>query len=279
MKHHPFSQPQVTVGAGIFLQLIYLGHYEQWSVFVPLSCELVFMLYLLGLKLFFEQNLFGLGRGGRKADVGAPKLGEHLLDGVDDSTGGGGAGDRNGPGAEAARQNGGAGVDYERLDGAENGRPTALEVRCMACFGCSGVMAGVMTVGVVMRRVHGGTGVIGVDRCGGAGGCDTVVGGKCFVGRNFGGGCGVAVLSVVEVFAADYVALVDRPEIAPRRKPERIISVRETLQAPSKFFYITLGSSNQRYQASRAIAALHIPLSRSNLRSESSVRSTMSDEM
>ncbi len=35
-----------------------------WSVFFPLFSELVFITYLASLKLYYEEDLFGLGRGG-----------------------------------------------------------------------------------------------------------------------------------------------------------------------------------------------------------------------
>lgn len=95
-KHH---KKQGTVAGGVSLQLLYLHHYGMWAVFYPLFAELVFILYLAGLKLYFEHHLFGLGRGGayrpfvaKEETLAEPSSRDDYS--VVGGAGGGGGGDR-----------------------------------------------------------------------------------------------------------------------------------------------------------------------------------------
>lgn len=38
------------------LQLVYLAYFDMWSVFVPLTFQLILVLYLVGLKNFFDAS-------------------------------------------------------------------------------------------------------------------------------------------------------------------------------------------------------------------------------
>lgn len=148
---------QATVATGVSLQLIYLHHYDMWAVFYPLFTELAFILYLAGLKLYFEHHLFGVGRGGRdrpfvsRKGAGLSSSDDYSVIGGDDGSseraslvgssvaeaGGGegvGVADGEGSGEETAADD----SEGQELEGAEKGRPanTGDEVSCCCC--CDG---------------------------------------------------------------------------------------------------------------------------------------------
>ena len=65
-KRHATSRhvtSQVTLAVGVVFQLLYLYHYDLWSAFVPLVGELVLILYLTGLKLYFHDGDNAPGEG------------------------------------------------------------------------------------------------------------------------------------------------------------------------------------------------------------------------
>eukprot|EP00903_Cladosiphon_okamuranus_P007939 g7664.t1 len=116
---------QGTVAVGVSLQLIYLYHYGMWAVFYPLFSELTFIVYLAGLKLYYEHHLLGLGRGGDRSFV---KKAAGLSSNDDYAVFGGGAGDGIGRGAAVAGGEGSGGdtptsdPTGQELEGAEKGR-------------------------------------------------------------------------------------------------------------------------------------------------------------
>ncbi|CAN0043739.1 unnamed protein product [Ascophyllum nodosum] len=87
---------QVTLAVGVVFQLLYLYHYDLWSAFVPLVGELVLILYLTGLKLYFHDGDNAPGEGkistlytngvtnGAVDDKGAAEEGEIKYQGVRD---------------------------------------------------------------------------------------------------------------------------------------------------------------------------------------------------
>ena len=120
-----------------------------WAVFFPLFSELAFILYLAGLKLYFEHHLLGLGRGGGDRPFVNRKT-AGLSSGRDDYTviggaGGGGSDEGTDSGVGAGSGEGGALADEEDtaasdsadqgLEGAEKGRPadTGDEVSLCCC--------------------------------------------------------------------------------------------------------------------------------------------------
>eukprot|EP00752_Nemacystus_decipiens_P005542 g5014.t1 len=122
---------QGTVATGVSLQLIYLYHYGMWAVFYPLFSELVFILYLAGLKLYYEHHLLGLGRGDRpfvnRKTVGLSTSDDYTVLGV--SGGGGGSGGETSlesSGAGAGR-GAGAAVAGEEGDAASDSRLQEVE--------------------------------------------------------------------------------------------------------------------------------------------------------
>lgn len=47
--------PQVVTGIGATMQITYLMYFGMWAVVIPLSCQLVFLLYLSCLRAYFER--------------------------------------------------------------------------------------------------------------------------------------------------------------------------------------------------------------------------------
>lgn len=117
-----------------------------WAVFVPLFAELVFISYLASLKLYYEEDLFGLGRGGghfnRKMAGLSGNDGYSVVGGAGAEDEGGrdsGDGPAGGPGAGAGAEGEEGGEDAaaaagektssEGLEAAEKGSPVdAAEV-------------------------------------------------------------------------------------------------------------------------------------------------------
>lgn len=53
------------------MQLVYLAYFTMWSVFVPLTGELILILYLTGLKIFLEIYSPRRGKAVRHEDTTA----------------------------------------------------------------------------------------------------------------------------------------------------------------------------------------------------------------